>query len=301
MADDVGVRYAAALALLALAVLVPGRVAHAEVLFRFPAVDPEGHLFTTRPIVHVDHDDQPTEERVQCIAYDGSGFPLCYNDHSGTDFLLLFGFATMDERDVQVVAGAAGEVVEAEDGHYDRCHATEGFVVTCDGNPMEANRVRLRHEGGLVSGYWHLKKGSVKVKVGEQVSCGQLLGHVGSSGISATPHLHFELTGPDGKTIDPYAGPRSQPQSYWTRQDGTWGWPGDHCQGQPYPDARVAASDAQAAPSNAGAGRSDGGTGVQPASSAGPGCSVGGASAGAGEGAMLLALAMLHLRRRRRR
>jgi hypothetical protein len=89
-----------------------------------------------------------------------------------------------------------------------------------------------------VTKYWHLKKGSVAVKVGARVACGALLGFVGSSGESASPHLHFGVEGKDGATIDPFAGPRSQPLSYWTLQVGPLGWPGDRCAGVAYPEAR---------------------------------------------------------------
>lgn len=57
------------------------------------------------------------------------------------------------------------------------------------------NLVILRHEaGGTVeySSYGHLKAG-VAVKVGDRVRVGQIIGHVGDTGDSATVHLHFQL------------------------------------------------------------------------------------------------------------
>jgi hypothetical protein len=41
--------------------------------------------------------------------------------------------------------------------------------------------------------YAHLKPGSIKVKVGDQIRTGQVLGLVGNSGNSDAPHLHFQL------------------------------------------------------------------------------------------------------------
>jgi hypothetical protein len=41
--------------------------------------------------------------------------------------------------------------------------------------------------------YAHLQPGSIKVKVGDQVKTGQVLGLVGNSGNSDAPHLHFQL------------------------------------------------------------------------------------------------------------
>lgn len=220
--------------LLALSLLLTAPAA-AQTRFRFPAVDPTGDLFMQVPVIHVDHDPAVSDTGTTCLTFDGGGFPFCYDGHDGTDYLLVFGFATMDQNDVKVVAAADGEVTYAEDGNYDRCHETSGFKVTCDGHPMKANAVKIRHADGVESWYWHLKKGSVKVKVGQKVRCGDLLGHVGSSGKSATPHLHFEVRDAAGKLIDPYAGKESQPQSYWVQQDGAFGWPAQRCAGEPIP------------------------------------------------------------------
>jgi murein DD-endopeptidase MepM/ murein hydrolase activator NlpD len=46
--------------------------------------------------------------------------------------------------------------------------------------------------------YAHLKRGSIKVKSGDQVKAGQEIGVVGNSGNSPVPHLHFHMqTTPD--------------------------------------------------------------------------------------------------------
>jgi urea transporter len=55
------------------------------------------------------------------------------------------------------------------------------------------NTVVIRHAAGLYSKVSHLKKNSVKVKVGDLVKQGDLLGFCGNSGRSPEPHLHFQL------------------------------------------------------------------------------------------------------------
>ncbi len=55
------------------------------------------------------------------------------------------------------------------------------------------NFVRILHQGGWVTTYNHMQDGSVKVKTGDIVTAGQLLGAVGSTGYSTGPHLHFEV------------------------------------------------------------------------------------------------------------
>ena len=39
----------------------------------------------------------------------------------------------------------------------------------------------------------HLRRGSVRVRVGQQVRPGQILGLAGNSGNSSEPHLHFHV------------------------------------------------------------------------------------------------------------
>jgi urea transporter len=55
------------------------------------------------------------------------------------------------------------------------------------------NTVVIKHLDGLYSKVSHLKKNSVKVKIGDTVKEGQLLGLCGNSGRSPEPHLHFQV------------------------------------------------------------------------------------------------------------
>ncbi len=60
------------------------------------------------------------------------------------------------------------------------------------------NYVVIRHAGGEFSQYAHMKQGSVRVKVGDTVTRGQVIGQLGHTGNTTEPHLHFQLTdGPD--------------------------------------------------------------------------------------------------------
>jgi hypothetical protein len=58
-----------------------------------------------------------------------------------------------------------------------------------------------RHLQGYATLYAHLQK-PTKLKVGDRVKSGDIIGLVGSTGASTGPHLHFELR-KDGKAIDP--------------------------------------------------------------------------------------------------
>lgn len=199
--------------------------------FRFPLLEVE--LF--EQTVGVDHDPVVYEaesiEAAICTNYDGRAFPWCYDEHDGSDYLLVGGFSTMDAGSATIVAAAPGVVVETDDGHYDRCHATVDGI-DCDGHDGQANYVIVEHEGGWRTLYWHMLSGSVAVAPGDAVACGDTLGKVGSSGYSSAPHLHFELQDASGATIDPYAGPYSQPETWWGEQGDPEGLPGSACAGE---------------------------------------------------------------------
>lgn len=60
------------------------------------------------------------------------------------------------------------------------------------------NAVALTHRKGEFSYLAHLRQGSVQVRVGDHIRRGTVLGHVGNSGHSPGPHLHYHLmTGPN--------------------------------------------------------------------------------------------------------
>ncbi len=139
-----------------------------------------------------------------------------YDGHYGTDYYLWpFAWNKMDNEDVEVIAAAAGTIIQKEDGHYDRS-------CTWD-NPEVWNAVYIRHADGSVAWYGHLKKGSILTKnIGDSVAAGEYLGLVGSSGMSDGPHLHFELWQSSAYTQlrDPYAGSCNalNANSWWTEQ-----------------------------------------------------------------------------------
>jgi murein DD-endopeptidase MepM/ murein hydrolase activator NlpD len=58
---------------------------------------------------------------------------------------------------------------------------------------MAGNHVVLDIGGGRYVLYGHLALGSLRVRVGDDVRRGQVLGHVGDSGNSDAPHLHLQV------------------------------------------------------------------------------------------------------------
>lgn len=56
------------------------------------------------------------------------------------------------------------------------------------------NYVLIFHEDDTMASYSHLKQNGVKVKVGDLVKKGEVIGFSGNTGYSTAPHLHLECT-----------------------------------------------------------------------------------------------------------
>ena len=78
-------------------------------------------------------------------------------------------------------------VVEAEDGVLENAPGEANAV-----KPL-GNHLILDHGNGEYSFLAHLKSGSVRVKSGDRVTAGMILGLCGNTGQSTEPHLHYHL------------------------------------------------------------------------------------------------------------
>jgi len=75
-----------------------------------------------------------------------------------------------------------------------------GVVIFSGRKGGYGNVVKIKHRGGYVSLYAHQSK--IRVKRGQKVKKGQIIGYVGSTGRSTGPHLHFGLY-KRGRAVDP--------------------------------------------------------------------------------------------------
>jgi len=78
----------------------------------------------------------------------------------------------------------------------------DGTVISAGWGGELGNCIRIQHQHQMVSIYGHLSKISPDVKPGSYVHIGQLIGNVGSTGLSTGPHLHFAME-KDGAWVNP--------------------------------------------------------------------------------------------------
>lgn len=57
----------------------------------------------------------------------------------------------------------------------------------------KGNGIIIEHDNNEVSRYWHIKWRGVKVKKGQKVKTGQIIGYSGQTGFASFPHLHFDV------------------------------------------------------------------------------------------------------------
>lgn len=125
--------------------------------------------------------------------------------HEGIDT----GGVTWEEMAIgqPIFAVLDGTVIDARDGDPD-------MNTSCEAG---GNWVIIDHGSGRNTWYFHLKRGSVAVGIGQQVRAGQQIGLVGSSGCSFGPHLHFQSM-QDGIPYEPFSGACRSGESGWKQQ-----------------------------------------------------------------------------------
>jgi hypothetical protein len=93
---------------------------------------------------------------------------------------------------VDIGAGWGSPIVAAGDGQVLSAGWSGGY----------GREVEIAHGGGLVSLYGHMSE--IVAQPGSYVRRGQLIGYVGSSGLSTGPHVHFEVR-QGGQPVNPMA------------------------------------------------------------------------------------------------
>ncbi|QHO71499.1 hypothetical protein ACH79_01545 [Bradyrhizobium sp. CCBAU 051011] len=142
---------------------------------------------------YVDHDasDKARDYRCGGRSYDG---------HDGTDIRIRN--LEIQRQGIDVLAAAPGRVIGTRNDMDDVSVKTVGKAAIA--GKECGNGAVIEHEAGWRTQYCHMAKGSVRVKVGDQMTTGQPIGLVGLSGDTEFFHLHFTVRH-HGKIVDPFA------------------------------------------------------------------------------------------------
>ena len=138
-------------------------------------------------------------------SYDLGGW-MAYNGHDGIDYGISY-------RPVYAAADA-DRIMYA--GWWDPQNHTTALGIY----------VKLHHSNGYITSYGHMSAIAEQACATDgcaNVPHGEMLGISGTTGNSTGPHLHFQLTAPNGQSVDPYGWggsgtdpwPYNQPESLW--------------------------------------------------------------------------------------
>ena len=128
-----------------------------------------------------------------CVGRQSGGFqqpvPGPITSNYGLRMHPILGYSRM-HRGLDFRAAYGTPILAAADGRVSRAGWAGGY----------GRQVRLSHNSGYATSYSHMSR--IAVQSGARVRRGQVLGYVGSTGLSTGPHLHYEMYR-NGVTINP--------------------------------------------------------------------------------------------------
>ena len=126
--------------------------------------------------------DAATLDQPQAIAAATMAWPVAGRITSGFGYRIhpILRFARFHSG-IDFGAGWGSRIVAAADGQVTGAGWAGGY----------GRQVRIAHAGGLATSYSHMSQ--IVADEGSFVRRGQLIGYVGSSGLSTGPHLHYEV------------------------------------------------------------------------------------------------------------
>lgn len=100
---------------------------------------------------------------------------------------------------VNIIASKDGKIIEVGPTN---CPSLSDLNKSGSCSSGYGNYVIIEHSDGTQTLYGHMYENSIRVKYGDSVKQGQVIGTMGSSGKSNGPHLHFEVR-VNGSKVDP--------------------------------------------------------------------------------------------------
>ena len=95
--------------------------------------------------------------------------------------------------DAPIYSMTPGKVIEVLDGIPENIPHSGKIAIDVNFFNAGGNHVVVDIGYGLYALYAHMRPGTLKVKVGDEVNSGDILGHLGNSGNSTEPHLHAHI------------------------------------------------------------------------------------------------------------
>jgi hypothetical protein len=95
--------------------------------------------------------------------------------------------------DQEIHAVGDGKIVEVKDGIPENVPNSDKLAVQMTYDTLPGNHIIEDLGGGHFAAYAHLRPGSLKVKTGDTVHTGDVIAHLGNTGNSSEPHLHFQV------------------------------------------------------------------------------------------------------------
>ena len=80
--------------------------------------------------------------------------------------------------------------------------AGNGTIEKASRNGGYGKYIRIRHKNNFKTAYAHLKSYARNIRPGKTVKQGQIIGYIGSTGVSTGPHLHYEVLR-KGRQVNP--------------------------------------------------------------------------------------------------
>jgi hypothetical protein len=127
----------------------------------------------------------------------------------------------------EAFAVADAAVVAVRDGIPENVPGISSRAVPITLETVGGNRAILDLGGGRYGFYAHLQPGKIRVKLGDRVKRGQVIGLVGNSGNSTEPHLHFHVCDANSPLASeglPYAFTSFEVQGQGLIENGHWAW-----------------------------------------------------------------------------
>ena len=115
------------------------------------------------------------------------GFNGTFSHQNNSYYAVDFGL----KKGTKIYASRAGMVVNLKNNGY--LHGDKKYI-------SHANFITIKHNDGTYAKYVHLRKGGVRVKLGQKIKRGEFIGYSGNTGYTNGAHLHMVVF--KGKTYN---------------------------------------------------------------------------------------------------